>query len=172
MEPMIDPKQPPEAANKGKRGWVLDALVKVGQLEAAMSHNDEQICFLKEQLVSGDISEDDVFKISNEIATNEEICKVDYQNRVESLNYIFDQFNGDRHYYCQLKHRATAFVIACENAHANGWQLADEESVFQCAQSLALTCSLAFGFEPMSCLRCLDEALKTYGFEESKDANN
>lgn len=157
-----------QANNSTKRGWVLDALVKVGQLEAAMSHNDEQICYLKEQLAAGNVEESEIFKVANEIATNEEIVKIDYDNRVESLNYIFDAFDGDRHYYCQLKHRATAFVIACENAHANGWQLADEESVYKCAQSLALTCSLAFGFEPMSCLRCLDEALKDYKKESKK----
>lgn len=142
-----------------KRGWVLDALVKVGQLEAAMNHNDEQISFLKERLESLD-NPDEVVQIADEIARNEDLIKTDYQNRVAIMDELFNTFNGDRHYYCQLKHRATAYVIACENFHSRDCTPAEEESMHRASQALAMTCSLAFGFAPFSCLRCLDEQLK------------
>ena len=39
--------------------------------------------------------------------------------------------------------------------------------------SLALTCSLAFGFEPMECLRCLSDSLASkLGIEVKTEKNN
>lgn len=144
-----------------KRGWIFDEIIKVGQLEAAMGHNDEQICNLHQELEENDDTER-VAKIADELNTNYEITRLDYGNRVDSLNGIFDAVPGsDRHYYCQVKHRAMAYCIAGENFHARGCTPEAEQSLIQAGKSLALTCSLAFGFEPMECLRCLDEALRS-----------
>lgn len=145
-----------------KRGWIFDEIVKVGQLEAAMGHNDEQICNLYSDMEEKGDDPKALEKIANELSVNYEITRLDYGNRVDALNGIFDAVPGsDRHYYCQVKHRATAYVIAGENFHARGCTPEAERSLVQAGKSLALTCSLAFGFEPMQCLRCLDEALKS-----------
>ena len=144
-----------------KRGWIFDEIIKVGQLESAMGHNDEQICNLHHELSETEDT-DRVTKIAEELNVNYEITKLDYDNRVDCLNAIFDSIPGsDRHYYCQVKHRATAYCIAGENFHARGCSAEAENSLIKAGKSLALTCSLAFGFEPMECLRCLDEALRS-----------
>ena len=141
-----------------KRGWIFDELIKVGQLEAAMAHNDEEVHNIRVMLENGD---GDPAELAEELALNEDIIKLDYENRVDSLNDIFNSIKGsNRHYYCQCKHRATAVVIAGENFHARGCPASAENSLHLAMKSLALTCSLAFGFEPMECMRCLDEALK------------
>lgn len=158
--------EPENEQSEVKRGWIFDELIKVGQLEAAMGHNDEQICNLHQQLDDAEVysrDEDELQKIAEELNTNYELIKLDYANRVDCLNGIFDAVpSSDRHYYCQVKHRAMAYVIAGENFHARNCCEEAERSLVQAGKSLALTCSLAFGFEPMECLRCLDEALKKH----------
>lgn len=140
-----------------KRGWVLDALVKIGQIEAALNHNDEQISYLKDQLSKTD-DPTEVTKLIDEIAVNEQLMEIDYQNRKDSMDELFDTLSGDRHYYCQVKHRAASFITAAEIFHSRGCNPKDEESMHRAAEALALTCSLAFGFKPFSCLRCMDNA--------------
>lgn len=144
-----------------KRGWIFDEIIKVGQLEAAMSHNDEQICNIYNDMEEFGYDPAALGKLADELNTNYEIIKLDYDNRVGSLNAVFDSVpNSNRHYYCQVKHRATAYVIASENFHARKCCVEAETSMVAAGRALALTCSLAFGFEPMECLRCLDEAMK------------
>lgn len=146
---------------KPKRGWVFDQLMIVGQLEAAMNHNDEELCNIMEEMESHPDDQELLDRKVEELAANEEIIKLDYQNRVDTLNQIFDAIpNSNRHYYCQIKHHAAAYVQAAENYHARGCSPEAEETLVRCGKTLALTCSLAFGFEPFSCLRCLDEAMK------------
>lgn len=144
-----------------KRGWIFDEIVKVGQLEAAMAHNDEQICNIYSDMEEQGGDADALTKLADELNTNYEITRLDYDNRVDSLNGIFNAIpNSDRHYYCQVKHRATVYAIAGENFHARHCDPEAEKSLVAAGKALALTCSLAFGFEPMQCLRCLDEAMK------------
>lgn len=153
--------QTEEVVTPQKRGWIFDEIVKIGQLEAAMGHNDEQICNLYSDMENLEKPED-AQKIADELNTNYEIIRLDYDNRVDSLNAVFDAVpDSDRHYYCQVKHRAMMYVIAGENFHARGCTPEAEQSLVKAGKSLALTCSLAFGFEPMECLRCLDEALRS-----------
>lgn len=143
-----------------KRGWIFDQLMIVGDLENAMGHSDEQICNIHSDMeVDGDSTE----KMNRDAAhlnANYELIEIDYENRVDALNQIFDEVEGsDRHYYCQVKHRAAAYCKAGENFHARGCSPEAERILIRAGKTLALTCSLAFGFEPMDCLRCLDEAL-------------
>lgn len=141
-----------------KRGWIFDEIIKVGQLEAAMAHNDEEVHNIRVAMENG---VEDPTELADKLSLNEDLIKLDYENRVDSLNDVFDSIEGsDRHYYCQVKHRATAVVIAGENFHARGCPASAENSLHLAMKSLALTCSVAFGFEPMECMRCLDEALK------------
>lgn len=145
-----------------KRGWIFDEILKVGQLEAAMEHNDEEICNLYNDMHNnaGEIKE--IERITDELSKNHAIITLDYENRVNCLNDIFDAIEGsNRHYYCQVKHRATVFVKAAENYHARKCDPRAEQSLIKAGKSLALTCSLAFGFEPMDCLRCLSDSLST-----------
>lgn len=144
-----------------KRGWIFDEIVKVGQMEAGLAHGDEQICNIYSDMEQFGDDTDKMTKLANELNTNYEITKLEYDNRVDSLNNIFNSVpNSDRHYYCRLKHAATAYAIAGENFHARHCDPEAEKSLVAAGKTLALICSLAFGFEPMGCLRCLDEALK------------
>lgn len=146
-------------ADEKKRGWIFDQLMVVGELEAAMNHNDEEICNLHES-IEGAIDPKEVAPLVDQLNSNYEIIKIDYKARVDALNQIFDAVDGsNRHYYCQLKHRAALFVMAAENFHARNGSPEAERTLVEAGKSLALTCSLAFGFEPFSCLRCLDEKI-------------
>lgn len=144
-----------------KRGWIFDQLMIVGQLEAGMNHNDEEICNITTEMEDHPDDLDFLNDKAEEINANVEIIEMDYENRVDTLNQIFDAVPGsNRHYYCQVKHRAAAFVQAAENYHARGCNEDAEQTMVRLGKTLALTCSLAFGFEPFQCLRCLDEAIK------------
>lgn len=145
-----------------KRGWVFDQIMLVGQLEAGMCHNDEEICNIYADMDMNADDPDEIAKLTDKLAANIELIKSDYLNRVDALNQAFDSIKGsDRHYYCQVKHRAALYVMAAENYHARGCSPEAERVLVEAGKSLAQTCSLAFGFEPMQCLRCLDEALQT-----------
>lgn len=144
-----------------KRGWIFDQLMIVGQLEAAMNHNDEEICNITTEMEDHPDDLEFLDGKAQELQLNTELIQMDYVNRVDTLNQIFDAVEGsNRHYYCQMKHRAAAFVQAAENYHARGCDPDAEATLILAGKSLAFTCSLAFGFEPFSCIRCLDEALK------------
>ena len=146
-------------ADEKKGGWIFDQLMVVGELEAAMNHNDEEICNLHES-IEGSTDPKEVEQLADQLNSNYEIIKIDYKARVDALNQIFDAVDGsNRHYYCQLKHRAALFVMAAENFHARNGSPEAERTLVEAGKSLALTCSLAFGFEPFSCLRCLDEKI-------------
>lgn len=144
-----------------KRGWVFDQLMIVGQLEAGMNHNDEEVCNISTEMEDHPDDLEFLNAKAEELHFNYMITQMDYENRVDTLNQIFDAVPGsNRHYYCQVKHRATAFVQAAENYHARGCCSEAEQTLVRIGKTLAMTCSLAFGFEPFSCLRCLDEAVK------------
>lgn len=144
-----------------KRGWIFDQLMIVGQLEAAMCHNDEEVCNIYSDMDTFADDPDQIQKLADKLNANIELIKNDYLNRVDTLNQVFNAVKGsDRHYYCQVKHRSALFVMAAENYHARGADPEAEKTLVEAGKSLAMTCSLAFGFEPLQCLRCLDEALK------------
>lgn len=148
-----------EEAKAKKRGWVFDQLMIIGSFEAGMNHNDEQICNLYYEL-EGEEDEKRITELTDEIAQNREILDTDYFARVDALNDLFDAMpNSDRHYYCQVKHRATTFILAAENYHARNGDPKAENTLRSAGKSLALTCSLAFGFEPMDCLRCVADSM-------------
>lgn len=143
-----------------KRGWIFDQIMIAGDLENAMGHSDEQICNITSDM---EVDGEDMAKMDKHVHhlnVTYEMINIDYANRVDALNQVFDAVpESDRHYYCQVKHRAAAYCKAGENFHARGCTADAERILVRCGKTLALTCSLAFGFEPMDCLRCLDEAL-------------
>lgn len=156
-----------------KRGWIFDQLMIVGSLEAGMNHNDEEICNIYNQLAY-EGGEAVVTKLADKLNANREILDKDYFNRVDALNQIFNEVPGsDRHYYCQIKHRCATYVMAAENYHARHENAESEKILVEAGEALALTCSLAFGFEPMDCLRCLSDSLADkLGVEIKTEKNN
>ena len=156
-----------------KRGWIFDQLMIVGSLEAGMNHNDEEICYIYDQLAYEE-DEKTITKLTDQLNANREILDKDYFNRVDALNQVFNEIpNSDRHYYCQIKHRCATYVMAAENYHARHEDSESEKILIEAGMSLALTCSLAFGFEPMECLRCLSDSLASkLGIEVKTEKNN
>lgn len=156
-----------------KRGWIFDQLMIVGSLEAGMNHNDEEICNIYNQL-SYEQDEKKITELTDKLNVNREILEKDYLNRVDALNQIFNEIpDSDRHYYCQIKHRCATYVMAAENYHARHEDAESEKVLTEAGESLALTCSLAFGFEPMDCLRCLSDSLADkLGIEIKSEKNN
>ena len=148
-----------ENEEQKKRGWIFDQLMLVGSLEAGMNHNDEEICNIYNKLAYEE-DEKEIEDLTNQLNANREILDKDYFNRVDALNQIFNAVpNSNRHYYCQIKHRCATYIMAAENYHARHEDKESEDILKEAGESLALTCSLAFGFEPMDCLRCLSDSL-------------
>lgn len=143
-----------------KRFWVLDELIKIGHLEAALSHADEQICNLDHDLENSDGDLETVEQIAKEQDYHREGIALDYENRTGCEEDILDTTGGNGKDWCYLKHRAAAFVIAAENYHARECNPKAERSLILAGKSLALTASHCFGFEIMDCLRCLGEKLQ------------
>lgn len=129
-----------------KRGWVLDEVVRIGHIEAALSHIDELL------------SDEDIDRLT--ISYLEWLAKSLYAERVEIMNNLAKISGVEQKYWCLLKHCATDFVIACENRHSVGIDIT------RASKNLAMACSLFFGFSVMECLRCLDEKL-----EEKNETN-
>lgn len=127
-----------------KRGWVLDEVIRIGHIEAELSHLDE--------IVSDENLIDDSEKTSVEW-----LAALLYEERVEIMNRLLDITCAKSKYWCVLKHAAIDYVIACENQHAVRIDIA------KASEQLALACSLFFGFAPMGCLRCFDEQINKGG---------
>lgn len=123
-----------------KRGWVLDEIIRIGHIEAALSHIDE--------LISDDEITDDAK------SDLEWMTKKLYKERVDIMKNLSNVQNAEPKYWCLLKHCATDFVIACENRHSVGVDISLS------SENLSFACSLFFKFSPTGCLRCLDERLE------------
>lgn len=143
-----------------KRFWVLDELIKIGHLEAAMSHGDEQVCNVNRDMENETEDVKHLEELAKEQDYHREGIRLDYENRVGCENDIMEFLQGNKKDWCYLKHRAAAFVIAAENYHARDCCPTEEKSLILAAKSLALTASHCFGFEMMDCLRCLGDALQ------------
>lgn len=162
----------PDKEQITKRGWVLDSVVMVGHMEAELCHIDERISDLNEQVENSVDDLDKAQKMADEIATLNELHASIYEARVKAMNDIFSSVPGSNDkYYCLLKHAAMAYIVACENAHARKGSTAAYESAISASQTLATVCSLAFGFEPFSCIRCLSDRLNAGDNTHAKKDN-
>lgn len=148
-------------ANSGARGHVMDTLLLVGHLEALLSHCDERISNLKHDMKEGLESAEDAAEMADELNHQVEIAQYTYQARKALMDGLFKQFpKVDEKAWCELKHIACAYVVASEIYHARDFNPEAESCMAFMAEELALVVSRAFGFDPMNCLRCLDERLK------------
>lgn len=143
-----------------KRGWIFDAILQIGQIEAGMEHSDEQICNIYHDMSENNGDLDEITKLTEELADNRELLEIDYQDRVVLQNMVFDAIpDSNKHYWCRLKHAATAFAKAAENYHASKLHPEFEQHLVRAGQRLAIVCSRAFGMEVMDCLRCVSDSL-------------
>lgn len=150
-------------SQKKGRGWIMDELLRVGHLEAELSHNDERIQKLRQDIDDASSDVEKMTKLADRLGWAVEYGKMIYNQRVRVEQGIFAAFGEeiDEERWCNLKHRLTEYVIAAENYHAREHCGASEDSMVEAGRLVAFLCSITFGFEPMNCLRCLDEKLKS-----------
>lgn len=155
-----------------KRGWVFDAIIQIGNIEAGMSHGDEEICNLQHDSQSTNGSVEEVQKIMDALAMNHDMLSIDYEDRVALENFVFEFIpESNRHYWCRVKHAATSFVVACENYHASGMRPELEDHMVRRSKVLAMACSMAFNMEVLDCLRCLSDSLSKRPEPKLKEAS-
>lgn len=143
-----------------KRGWIFDLLMDIGHAEAKLTHQDENICNDYHDMKENAGDEKEVERLIDDLSARHEVEELVYKSRAADLDFLFDVIpNSNRHWLCDVKHDAARFVIGAETYHASGFDPRLEETLVMKGRILALTCSKAFGFEVMDCLRCLNDAL-------------
>lgn len=143
-----------------KRGWIFDAILQIGQIEAGMEHSDEQICNIYHDMKENDGDLATIEALTEELVDNRALLELDYEDRVSLQNMVFDTIpDSNKHYWCRLKHAATAFAKAAENYHASKLHPEFEMHLVRAGQRLAIICSRAFGMQVMDCLRCVSDSL-------------
>lgn len=149
-------------AKDAARGWIVDQLILIGHYEAQMSHIDEKLNDLWNKLDTEVNDMEEMQKTTDTINALYEIGREVYEARREAEDQIFSAVpDADPTFFCQVKHSATAFVIAEENFHARGFDAESEKVMLKAASNLGKVVSIAFGFEPYGCLRCLSDRLNT-----------
>lgn len=148
--------------NTGKRGWLLDQLMLIGHYEAELTHDDEQILNLHHDLDnnSGDVKE--VEKITDELNFRENLMAMHYEGRAKAEEDIFNAFPDidiDKKKWCDIKHSCAVYTLASEVYHARDFDPIAKENMLLAGKSLTFLVSRTFGFEPMDCMRCLNDHL-------------
>lgn len=150
-----------------KRGYILDQLMSIGHLEASLTHTDEEVVNSYEDLSSAGEDFGKVSDIANSLNDTRERAKRRYLLRAFLLDDIFTQIpNSNRKMLCEIKHDAADYVMLAEVYHARGFDENSEKALVEMGKILALSCSAAFGLEPLECLRCLNDTLNSkLGFD-------
>lgn len=142
------------------RGWLLDQIMLIGHYEASLTHDDEQFCNIDNEMEenSGELSV--IEKIGDELHFRTELARMHYQARVEAESDIFTAYpDVDRKKWCDVKHAAAEFTLAAEIYHARNFDAMAHKNLVLAGKALAYLISHTFGFEPMNCLRCFNDAL-------------
>lgn len=159
VEKAVETAGKPEAKD-AKRGWVMDQIVLIGQVEAAMGHTDERISDIWQDLNGMDLNEESSQGLVEELSSLYELEKLLYALRVEAENQIFDAFPlADRTKWCLVKHLAMSYAVACENFHARACCPEAEQVMLKTGEAVTMASAMAFRFEPFGCFRCLSEAI-------------
>lgn len=149
-----------------KRGYLFDAILEIGQIEAGMEHGDEQVGNLWHDMEQNSGDPEKLQRMADELQTNRELMAIDYEDRVGLQNFVFDNIpDSNKHYWCRVKHAAFCFAKAAENYHASRLDPQMEQHLVRACKRLALACSLAFGMDMMDCLRCVSDSLATRDLE-------
>ena len=142
------------------RGWLLDQIMLIGHYEAALTHDDEQFCNIDNDMEnnSGDLTV--IEKFGDELHFRTELARMHYNARVEAESDIFTAFPDiDKKKWCDLKHAAADFILAAEILHARDFNPTAQKNLVLAGKALAFLISYTFGFEPMNCLRCFNDAM-------------
>lgn len=169
---MAEESTPIEVNQSTKRGWIFDELMKIGHLEAKLTHQDENICNLYHDMDENSGDKEEIERLVEDLSARHEVERLTYGNRAMSLDHLFSSVpNSNRHWFCDVKHDAAAFVLAAETYHASGFDPDLERSLVYCGKTLAISCSKAFNMEVMDCLRCVNDALNAQlGFDQNEIA--
>lgn len=162
-----------EEKNKDtKRGWILDLVMAIGHQEAKLTHTDETICNLYEDM--DNLDEKDAIEklqaITKDLGATRDAAQISYLFRAMMCDDLFDELEeSDRKKLCEVKHDAASFVLVAEKYHAQGFTPKGERLLIMAGKNLAMTCSRAFGLDPMGCLRCFNDAMNAkIGFDTNK----
>lgn len=120
---------------KTSRGWVVDQLLTIGHLEAAMSHLDEFA-----------IARNDYTELAADL----------YETRKTIMEDLLDEAD-DKQLWCVIKHLAAAYVMSEEVCHAREYDSESETIMTSVGDTLAGVAEMALGLERTECLRCLSE---------------
>lgn len=147
-----------------KRGWLLDQLMLIGHYEAELTHDDEQIVNIHHDLEnsSGDLQE--VGRLTDELNFRENLTNLHYEGRAKAEEDVFNAFPGldiDKKKWCDCKHSCAIYILACETYHARDLDPVAKENMIIAGKALTMLVSRTFGFEPMDCMRCLNDAMVT-----------
>lgn len=143
-----------------KRGWLLDQIMMIGHYEAELTHDDEQICNIDSDMKANSGSLEEIERLTDELAFREQLMGMHYQARVSAEQDIFNAFPDiDRKKWCDIKHAAASYVLAAEVYHARDSHPSARANLIAAGQCLSFLISYTFGFEPMECLRCFNDAM-------------
>lgn len=145
---------------KSKRGWLLDQIMLIGHYEAALTHDDEQVCNIYSDMEANSGSLEEVEKLTAELNFRIELTKMHYSARAFAEQDIFDSFPEiDKKKWCDVKHAAAEYILAAEVYHARDFHPSAQRSLLLAGKALSYLVSYTFGFEPMECMRCFNDAL-------------
>lgn len=145
-----------------KRGWLLDQLMLIGHYEAELTHDDEQIINIKHDMAQNSGSLEEIEKLTDELNFRRELEAMHYQGRTLAEQDVFEAFPElelDKKKWCDIKHQCAIYILACETYHARDGHPTAEDSMVLAGKQLVFLVSHTFGFEPMDCARCFNDAL-------------
>lgn len=144
------------------RHWILDAIECIKNCEAIVSHCNEIMDSIYDNVIKNDKAYDDYMNLNRmkEIAT-----KV----RRKTMRKIYESFdNADRQYWCILKHAIAAKwfmdeVVAADNDDSPSLRSNEPHDLYEL---MSLAISSFIWVEPQVCARCMADDL------EEDDTNN
>lgn len=149
------------------RHWILDAIECIKNCEAIVSHCNEIMDSIYDNVSKNDKAYDDYMNLNRmkEIAT-----KV----RRKTMRKIFESFdNADHQYWCILKHAIAAKwfmdeVVAADNDDSPSLRSNEPHDLYEL---MSLAISSFIWVEPQVCARCMADDLEEKTIELSDEAN-
>ena len=156
-------------------GWAEDLIRSFTQLICSEGHIKSMIEKTTSELENGIVNVDDPDKLNKALEKldnlQEELTGISEIRRKMMLK-LFETYNGDKEYWCQVKHLANAAYTAFE-----AWQGSDDDSqlyefALETNSQFVRALSHFIGTEITSCSSCIGDMLKggkTNGEEYQKD---
>ena len=151
-------------------GMAEDILRSITQLICAEGHYKTLIEKYDSELNNGLIGEEDATDYVERInEAVDELQSVSEERRALMLS-LQDQYGGDTHYWCLVKHLAAASYNAFEAYQASDNDAAMLTRYLKIHKRFIKAAAAWLGFEPMECAACFSDALK--GNEGTDDGEN